>query len=229
MFWYKGWLETRFRFCFALGFTVFFLGSAYAYGLKTTAALHVVIGTATVLVAMFCGQLAGAGIATQPAVQATAGLHGSTLFTLSLPVSRLHLLAVRASLGWLQVAGGIALYCGGMWVLFPIVRDTASGAEMLEYAGVLIGCASGLLFISVLLATFLDDLWRMYGTMMAFGALWWASKRVAMPDSVNVFRAMGEGSPLVAHSIPWAALGVSAGLAAVLFLVSLKIVQQREY
>jgi len=229
MFWYKGWLETRFRFFFALGFTVFFLASAYGYGLKTAAALRVVVGTATVLVAMLCGQLAGAGIVTQPAVQATAGLHGSTMFTLSLPVSRLRLLAVRASLGWLEVVGGIALYCGGMWVLFPVVRATASGAEMLEYAGVLIGCASGMHFISVLLATFLDDLWRMYGTMIAFAALWWASKRVAMPDSVNVFRAMSEGSPLLAHSIPWAAMAVSLGLAAALFLASLRIVQEREY
>ena len=229
MFWYKGWLETRFRFFFALGFTVFFLASAYGYGLKTEAGLRVVVGTATVLVAMLCGQLAGAGMVTQPAVQATAGLHGSTMFTLSLPASRLHLLAVRASLGWLEVAGGIGLYCAGMWVLFPIVRASASGAEMLEYAGVMIGCASSLHFISVLLATFLDDLWRMYGTMLAFAALWWASKRVSMPDSVNIFRAMGEGSPLVAHSIPWAEIAVSTGLAAVLFFVSLKIVQQREY
>jgi hypothetical protein len=228
MLWHKGWLETRFRLLFALAIGGFVLVlQYYASGAKMP--LLGIVGSASILAAMLSGMLAGAGITTQPAVQATKGLHGSMMFTLSLPVSRFRLLAVRASLGWLEMAGGITTLCCGMWALFPILRATTTAAEMLEYAGVLIVCASSLHFISVLLATFLDDLWRIYGSMIAFGALWWLSNHTPLPASANVYRAMGDGSPLIAHSIPWTAMGISLGLAAILFFAALKVVQTREY
>ena len=112
--------------------------------------------------------LAGAGINTQPAFQATKGLHGSTLFTLSLPVSRFRLLAVRASLGWFEMAVALGAWNCGVWFLFPILRAATSGLEVFEYAGTLVVCASGLYSISLLLATFLDDLWQLYGSMLAW-------------------------------------------------------------
>jgi hypothetical protein len=40
--------------------------------------------------------------------------------------------------------------------------------EVFEYAGTLVVCASGLYSISLLLATFLDDLWQLYGSMLAW-------------------------------------------------------------
>jgi hypothetical protein len=40
---------------------------------------------------------------------------------------------------------------------------------------------------------------------------------------------MGEGSPLVAHTMPWATMAFSLGLAAILFIGALKIVQRLEY
>jgi hypothetical protein len=43
--------------------------------------------------------------------------------------------------------------------------------EMFEYVVVLVACTSSLYFFSVLLATFLDEMWRMKGSMIAFGAL----------------------------------------------------------
>jgi hypothetical protein len=217
MLWYKGWLETRFRLLFALGLVGVVLVSLGPSG------------SVTLLVALLSCMLAGAGIATQRALQATKGLHGSMLFTLSLPVSRFRLLAVRASLGWLEMAGAIGVMCCGMWMLFPVLRGTATAVEMLEYAGTLIACASGLYFISVLLATFLDDQWRMYGSMIAFGALWWLSNHTPVPASANIFRALVEGSPLPAHTIPWTAMALSLGLAAGLFVAALNVVRTREY
>jgi hypothetical protein len=40
---------------------------------------------------------------------------------------------------------------------------------------------------------------------------------------------MGDGSPLLAHTMPWPAMGVSLAVAGVLFVAALKIVQAREY
>jgi len=181
------------------------------------------------LVLMVCSMLGGAGIVTQPSLQASKGLHGSTLFTLTLPVSRLRLLAVRAGIGWLEGAGVIGALCCGMWLVSPAFRAMATPVEMLEYAVTLIACASSLYCLSVLLATFLDDQWRAWGTMIASAALWWLSTHTPLPASANIFRAMQEGSPLLAHTIPWTAMAFSLGLAAILFFAALKVVQTREY
>jgi hypothetical protein len=229
MLWHKGWLETRFRLLFAVGLAGFFLFSAYGFGVKAPAALRAVIGNVALVAAVLSAMLAGSGIATQPAVQATRGLHGSMLFTLALPVTRLRLLAVRAGLGWLEMCGGIGLLCAAMWTLFPLLRSASTPKEMIQYALTIAACASGLHAITVLLATFLDDLWRMYGSMIAYAAVWWIPNHTDAPAAVNIFRAMGEGSPLIAHTMPWNAIAFSLLLACGLFFAALQIVRRREY
>jgi ABC-2 type transport system permease protein len=222
MLWYKGWLETRVGRLISLGFLGFVLVSLYS--LRTPVAGLVVLATGFVMV--IYTMLAGAGIAARPPFRATKG---STLFTLSLPVTRFRLLAIRAGLGWLEMAGGLGLLCCGMWLLSPVVRATVTGFEMFEYAGTLAACASALYFLSVLLATFLDARWRMVAGYMAFGALWWLSNHTPLPASLDIIRAMGEGSPMLAHTMPWTAMGVSLALAVILFFAALKVAQAREY
>ena len=119
--------------------------------------------------------------------------------------------------------------CCGMWILFPVLRGMTTPAEMFQYTVALVACASGLYAISVLLGTFLDDLWRFQGSASAFAALWWLSNHTPLPASANIFRAMGEGSPLLAHTMPWFAMAFSLELAAILFFAALKIAQVREY
>jgi hypothetical protein len=235
MLWHKGWLETRFRLLFVLGFTAVNLGLQYSA--RTAAipphgrnpALGLILFSNPTLVLMVCALLGGAGIITQPSLQATKGLHGSTLFTLSMPVSRFRLLAVRASIGGLEAVGVIAMLCCGMWLVSPAFRAIGTPVEMLEYAGTLIACGSALYCLSVLLATFLDDQWRAWGTMIASAALWWLSTHTPLPASADIFRAMRDGSPLIAHTLPWPAMVFSLALAAILFLAALKVVQTREY
>lgn len=234
MFWYKGWLETKFKLLLMLGCMVFYLIVFYLMrtiaappGPRPASAFGL---TAAVLTALLYTWLAGAGINTQPSFQAAKGLHGSTLFTLSLPVSRIHLLTVRASIGWLEMAGAILAWCYGCWLILPVVRGSVSAVDMLQYVAALIVCASSLYFLSVLLGTFLDDQWRMWVTLMASGALWMLCNFARLPASVNIVRAiMGESSPLVAHTLPWTAMSFSLALSAVFSLAAMKIVQLREY
>lgn len=86
MLWYKGWLETRIRLLFIsalMGFILFFQYS----GAKTPQAVHGIVFNANpFLVLMAFTMLAGAGVVTQPTMAVSKGIHGSTLFTLSLPV-----------------------------------------------------------------------------------------------------------------------------------------------
>ena len=233
MLWYKGWLETRFRLLFILVIStvVLFLQHSAARaapqprlnGLATGQIMFV----GPMLAMMGCAMLGGAGIATQPSLQASKGLHGSTLFTLSLPVSRLRLLAIRASTGWLAMVALVAVLCCEMWLVSPGLSTMGTEVEMVEYAGTLIACASAVYGLSVLLATFLDDQWRTWGTMMVTGVLWWLSSHIQLPASANLFRGMG--SPLLAHTVPWGAMAFSVALAAVLLVAALKVAQAREY
>jgi len=230
---YKGWLETRWRLLFMLGFLAFwlvsFLIAAKAPGSGSKALVGFIEFSVPSFVVGICAMLSGAGINTQPALQAAKGLHGSTLFTLSLPVSRFRLLAVRAGLGWLEMVGEIGALCCSMWLVLPGLSGSVMAVELLEYVGTLIACASALYFLSVFLATFLDDQLRIWGTMIGAVALWSLPNVTRLPASANIFRAMGDGSPLIAHAMPWSAMAFSLELAAILFFAALKVVQLREY
>lgn len=227
MLWFKGWLETRFRLLFVLGvIAVTFLLQSYG---NNNPAPRVLTFAGSFSTWMMCIMLAAAGINTQQGLQAAKGLHGSTLFTLTLPVSRLRLLAVRAGIGWLETMAGVGAICCLMWFLFPTIRSRSTPAQMAEYAGVLMVCGTFFYCITVLLSTFLDDLWRVWGSFLCIGALWWLTVKVPAPASLNVFLAMGDNSPVLAHTIPWAAMALSLALAAVLLFAALKIAQAREY
>jgi hypothetical protein len=229
MLWRKSWMEVRIRVLVALGIMSFFLIAQYRNGMATQRAYLVVAQAEWLMIAMIGIMVSGAGIVTQPAFQAAKGLHGSTLFTLSLPVTRFRLLAVRASLGWMAMVCLIAARCVAVWFLFPVLRETATPAEMFQQAVTLTACATGIYAIPVLLATFLDDQWRLQGSFLAMAALWLLFNRTPVPASLNLIRAMGEGSPMLAHTMPWAAMGCSLGLAAILIFAALKIAERREY
>jgi hypothetical protein len=230
MLWYKGWLETRYRLCMTLGITAFFLYTLHSFPPQAKNQIFAVLqNTSAILLGMICTMLAGAGIVTQPAFQRTKGLHGSMLFTLTLPVSRLRLLVVRAGLGWVETAATIGAFCCGIWFASPFLRATATSAQVLEYGLTTLVCMSAIYFLSVLLATFLDDTWRTWITLMAFIFFWWFSHRVSLPAYVDIFSAVGKASPLIAHTIPWSTMAFSAVVSLALFFAAWKVAQAREY
>jgi hypothetical protein len=226
---YKGWLETRVKLLMAVGVMSLILTSAYTRGVRTPASIQAFVISAMFLGVVIPMMLGGAGINTQPSFQATKGLHGSRHFTLSLPVSRFRLMVVRAGLGWLEMTAVFGAWCAALWILFPVLREIATAGELLRHELVFVACASTFYAINVLLATFLDDVWRIYGSGIAAGALWWLSNRTGLPDSANIFRAMAAGSPLIAHTIPWTAMAVSLSLTAILLVAALKVAQRWEY
>jgi hypothetical protein len=233
MLWYKGWLETRIKLAIVTGLVfVFFIflcthpatpehGRRFTFGLVAPVATMSAIWIFIVL--------AGAGITTQPAFQASKGIHGSTLYSLSLPVSRLRLVGVRAGLGWLESAVAVATLYYGTWLSSPAVRSTVTLTEVGEYAATILVCGSVLYFVSVLLATFLDEQWRTWGTLIASIGWFRLLTHNALPASVDIFGAMGKGSFLVAQTVPWSTLGFSLGVSVALFFAAIKVAQAREY
>ena len=232
MFWYKAWLETRLRLWIALGWMSFQLVFVALRTVAPQPGTSPVLGLSLMMgsfVTMMCTWFAGAGIVSQGSFQFLKGLHGSTQYTLSLPVSRLRLLTIRATLGWLLMASVIGAFCCGVWLVAPLLTARATLRDIVEYALTVVACSSALYFLSVLLATFLDDQWRCWGTMIPSMAIWGLPYLLSVPPYTDIFRAMGEGSPLVAHAMPWPVIAFSLGLAAVWFVTALKVARRREY
>jgi hypothetical protein len=229
MLWYKGWLETKFKLLFGCGIIVFFFVSMSSIGVRGPAGLKPFVATAVICVAMLSIVLPGAGIATQTSFGATKGLHGSMLFTLSLPVSRLRLVAVRAAIGWLELAASIGALCCGMWFLFPVLRAGSTPKLMLLHLLVQLVCASALYFVGVFLTTFLDDQLRTWCSMILFATLGWLSKRTPKMGALDILRAMHDNSPLLSGAVPWLTVAFSCAVVAIAFIGAVKIAQWREY
>lgn len=223
MLWTKAWLEMRWRLVFGVGLPL-------AVVLLMSAPQSRLGMAGTVFLLMFVAiYLASNGIRTQAAFRAARGLHGSTFFTLSLPVSRLRLLAIRSAVGMVATAGAIAIVTCIVWLRFPIVRGDSTLADLIKLVATAIVCTACFHFLSVTLSTFLDDVWQLFASMIAIYAVRWAVGRLSLPPSANIFDFLGNASPLVTHALPWPAMAISVAASAILFLAALKVVQNREY
>lgn len=235
MLWYKAWLETRLRLVLGVAWAAMLL---FFDRLKSSAApvaqphndpvtgLGLEIGS---LVIVMCCWFAGAGMVTQGSFQFLRGLEESSLFTLSLPVSRLRILSVRALLGWFEMALTVGLFCGGVALLAPALTDRAAPAVMLQYIATLLVCSTAIYSFSVALGTVLDDQWRTWGTMLVAAVAWGLPHVIQVPASLDLFRAMGPGSPLLLRAMPWGPMAVALGWSAVAFFAAVTLAQRREF
>jgi hypothetical protein len=241
MLWMKYWMETRLRLLVACSFFVVILLLGYAQARviqnqpsRIPAEQRLQAGVMGVFSLFFVMQsviLGGAGIKTQAPFQTTKGLHGSLHFTLSLPVSRLRLLATRMSLGLVELLGAILLGTLALRIILPVQFPELSFslADFVRYAFTLFACLVASYSISTLFATFLDDVWQAWGSFLLLGALRALTAWLPPPEAIDPFRAIGSGSPLLMHAIPWGAVATSIALAGVLSIAAAKVVQTRDY
>jgi hypothetical protein len=193
------------------------------------AAVQRPIGFFAVYYAMIPVLLAGSGLKAHAGPGATKGLHGSTYFTLSLPVSRFRLIASRAGIGMVETAGLLAVAPCAVWIMFPTLRPHIAGSDLMLFWVTLSVCGFAIHFLGVLLSTFLEDPWKGFASMFGVLLLRWLLSTPSVPPFANIFTAMGEGSPLFTHTLPWVSMGISLATSAVVFLVAARVVQMREY
>ena len=224
MLWYKGWLETRLRVVFVLAMVAYSVALTH-WGPIRSASAQKLVETLLIFWMIVPIMLGGAGIKTAAAFRTVKGMHGSMLYTLTLPVSRLRLVLVRAGIGFFEMAGVFLVTSIAAWLLSPVLKVHATYTDALENALVLTICSSVVYFISVLLATFLDDVWQIWTSAIAVAAL----RLIPSPSPFNLFQTMGDGSPLLTHSLPWTTMGISVTAAAILFWGAVKIAEAREY
>jgi ABC-2 type transport system permease protein len=261
MLWSKAWLETRFRFCMGAGLvaavTAFFV-FVHPFVTRQWRADRVLhpewaepewLGRALVDYPFFlwhflfadllqstwilCAVLLGLGGVAREAAQGSAG------FTLSLPVTRRRLLAVRTAVGGAEVLA-LGLVPA---ILVPALSAAAGRAyppgQALAHS--LLMAVGGLVFfaLSVLLSTLLRDehtpllVGVSVAAVLYFVVQPYADGRTAGPAWVrwvNVPRLMAGPPELTSLSdVPWLALAVSAAIAAALLAASFRINDARDF
>lgn len=232
MLWIKGWYETRMRLLLlvaaTLAMSALASGSAPATANISAQGLEAatLIG-ASVLAAIM---LAGVGIKTQSGgFRPSKGLHGSMYYTLSLPVTRSWLFGVRVSLGLAETAVIHLLACCAVWLVHPAIRLHAAPSDMFKHGIAAFFCVAAVYSLGVLFATFLDDLYQTWASMFTVMAVIVILNRVPLPPSLDAFLVLSRASPLITHTMPWMAMAMLLALSAMLLLISVRIVESREY
>lgn len=226
MLWMKSWAEMKWRLLFGLSIPLIEVLFRHLTSAEDTGRM---MGALLFLLCFVAVYVAGSGVRTKASFRATKGLDGSTFFTLSLPVTRLRLLATRVAVGLMGTAGVIVIIISILWLKFPLVRGDSTPGDLLELFVAAIVCTASFHLASVLFATFLDDVWQTFGCTFLIFAAWWVVTKLSLPPSANVFEVMNNASPLITHKLPWPAMAISLIVSAIMFLAALKVVQNREY
>ena len=229
MLWMKSWLEIRWRLLLAFVIILTPLGVHYVQGTSAPAAVERIMSAVAMMWLMVAATLGGSGIQTQAPIQASKGLHGSTHFTLSLPVSRFRLLAVRVGMSLVGLIGVVFASTAAAWVFFPLVRADSTALDLLMWAFTAGCCAIAINAISVLLSTAVDEVWQVWGTVIVVVLLRTLTIWFPPPAEFDVFRVVMKATPLATGAIPWPAICVSLGLAGILYFTAVKVAEAREY
>jgi ABC-2 type transport system permease protein len=234
--WYKGWLETRSRFLTCLivltGFCAVFIHYTQAYlrpeWREDFHRLMLVAHQYLVIIWIISVVLLGMGGLVREKAS------GSSSLTLSLPVSRAHLLGVRVAIGVLEaitlgVVPWVAIFlvssAGGMPIQFQQVRFyvllLVSGGLVYFAMAVLISSlvegeftAPAVAFGLVFLATNLFDLWLRDFNLWRF---------------VSGDFYLDRNTYLFAVTFPWKDTIAWLAVAAVMLIASVKILHEREF
>jgi len=239
MLWYKFWLDTRWRFLVGL---VLLAGSAFSIALAYPRVLQLLplvpsadtggeIGRRIREIALLSREYRGYVWAQwfhqQPTqlgtlfavLLGTGGLvspsGGGALFTLSLPVSRERLVAVRAAAGLVEFLAIAVVSSLVFPMISPAVGQTYSVSDALVHA--LCWFSAGAVFYSLalLLSTVFSDIWRplLLACTVAFAL---AMAELVFRDLApySLFRVMSAESYFRTGSLPWLGVAASAAISA---------------
>jgi len=239
MLWYKFWLDTRWRFLIGL---VLLAGSAFSIALAYPRVMQLLplvpaadtggeigrrIREVALLSREYRGYVWAQWFRQQPTqlgtlfavLLGTGGLvspsGGGALFTLSLPVSRERLVAVRAAAGLVELLT-IALVSS---LVFPMVSPAVGQSYGVGSALVhgLCWFAAGSVFFSIalLFSTVFSDVWRPL-LLACTVAIALAMSEFVFRDLApySLFRVMSAESYFRTGSLPWLGIAASAAISA---------------
>jgi ABC-2 type transport system permease protein len=242
MLWYKSWLETRWRFLIGLALlTVLAVGTVAQYpavvklmplarSIDTSGPLGRMIGDAVEVqrdyrgfvwwawfrqnltqIWTLCAVLLGAG----GLLSKSSG--GALLFTLSLPISRTRLIAVRSATAFAELLVLALIPSLAIPLLSPAIGQSYDLAPVIVH-GVCLFVAGAVFFsLALLLSTVFTDVWRPLLIACAIAMLVALVEQVAGGSSrYGIFSAMTAETYFRQGALPWPGLLVSAAASAAL-------------
>ena len=142
---------------------------------------------------------------------------GGALFTLSLPVSRRRLVAVRAVTGLAELAVLAVVPSLLIAALSPAVGEHYAIGDALIHAGCMFVAGSVLFSLATLLSTVFGDIWRpLLIALFAAVVLGLSEQLFHAVSRVSVFPVMSAESYFRGDGLPWLGLVVSAVASAVM-------------
>jgi len=240
MLWYKSWLETRSRFLIGLILLICSAaGSVLAYRrvmelmplvptMQAGGEIGRRIREAAELARTYRGYIWSQWYRQMPTqmgtlfavLLGTGGLFsqsigGGTLFTLSLPVSRTRLLAVRTGTGLAELFA-LAFVPSLVIPLFsPAVGQSYSLVNVLAHGVCLFVAGCVFYSLAVLLSTIFGDVWRpLLLTCAAAFALALADLVSRETAAFSLFRVMNAETYFRTGQLPWAGLAASVAISA---------------
>ena len=255
MLWYKSWLETRSR--FLIGLVLLMLsavGAVIAYpqvmklmplartldtsgelgrrireGVELARSYRGYVWSQsfrqnlTQMVTLFAALLGSGSPLTQ-------GSRGAALFTLSLPVSRNRLLAVRAAAGLTEFLV-LALVPSVLLTLFsPVIGQTYGIGDALVH-GVCLFIAGTVFFsLAFLLSTVFSEVWRPWLLACAMAAAL-AAFELVVPElsRYSIFRVMSGEVYFRGGGLPWLELLASAAVSVAMLYVAARNVARQDF
>jgi ABC-type transport system involved in multi-copper enzyme maturation permease subunit len=160
----------------------------------------------------------------------TESARGTALFTLSLPITRRKLLSVRALIGALELAVLALVPSLLIPALSPLIEESYSFGDTLLYS--LLTIVGGMVFFSFsfLLSSIFSDQLKpiVIGLVVVFipGVLPLLHKDFAR---YNIYNVMSGQSYFNGGAIPWMGLLVCIALTIVMFVLSLRIIERRDF
>jgi len=254
MLWYKAWLDTRWRFLIGLGLlAISAAGIVFAYP-RVVALLPLVpasdtggelgrrIREAALLSREFRGyiwwqwfhQTAPQEWTIASVLLGTGGLvaQGSSgaLFTLSMPVSRTRLLAVRAATGlaelFLVALAAVVL----LPLLAPAVGERYAFADAIVHGLCMFAAGAVFFNLAFLLSTSFDDGWRPLLITLAAAVVLATCEQVFRGlEPYSVFTVMSGDLYFRTGHLPWLGIAASAGVSAALFSISTVNLARRDF
>lgn len=252
MLWYKSWLETRWRFVIGLVLLLFSAAGAVltyprvmellpmAETMQTGGAIGRRIRESLALIHDYRGYIWSQWIREElcqlgtlfAVLLGTGGLlaRRSALYTLSLPVSRGRLLALRAAAGLgellILVTAPPLLIC----LLSPAVGEAYGIGDALAHALCAFVGVSVFFSLALLLSTVFGDVWR--PTLIALGLAF----AVAVAEELSrdalaygLFRTLKGESFFLSGQLPWLGLLVLAALSAAMQLAAARNLARRDF
>jgi len=224
MLWYKNWRETMPMLVFLQIFFVQFLFP------NTWKIFSPDYSPAIFAIFMLYGfmLLGGSGIRTRLGFsRMKSSSIQSTLYTLSLPVTRRRLLLVRSAIGFLEMVAISILLAGlVLWIIGP--REALTVMAMGHTLLVVFAFGIGFYFFSTLLATFLHGAYFLLICHCLFCVFVVFSERLGWLSAYmglrTVFRSVS-----ATGSLPWLQMVTCVVLGGICLLASIKIVEAQEY